>query len=105
MIRRFVREVNFMHITQNAHRLYLKEDMLGSGLISVRDIQLKCLIKLYREVIQREDNNEYKETEEMIDRIYTSQSLLNKIRIQQKYLKNDNIMETVKNREKANCDI
>ena len=68
-------------------------------------MQLKCLIKLYREVIQREDNNEYKETEEMIDRIYTSQSLLNKIKIQQKYLKNVSIMDTVKNREKANCEV
>ena len=34
IIRKYLREVNYLHITQNIHWLYLRDKYLGSGLIS-----------------------------------------------------------------------
>ena len=78
--------------------------MLGSGLMSTRDMQLKCLIKLNREISKRDENNELRQTEELITRIYLSQSLLNKIKMQQRYLKNNDVLKIIQDKDKNEVD-
>ena len=82
LIRKQLREVDYFHINQNIHRLYLDETYLGNGLISVRDMQLMTLVKLYREMKHREENDIYKRINNVINNKYKSHSILNKIYIQ-----------------------
>ena len=85
-IRKYLREVDYLHKGQNAHRIYLDETRLGSGLISVRDMQLITLVKLYREMKHREEEDIYKRVDNVINKKVFTHSLLNKIKIHQKYL-------------------
>ena len=59
MIRKYLRNMDYWHIKQNIHRLYLPEKYFGSKLINMRDLQLKTIIKLYRERKYRESNDLY----------------------------------------------
>ena len=67
LIRKHLREVDYLHINQNVHRLYLNENYLGNGLISVRDMQLVTMVKLYREIKHREENDIYKCVDNVIN--------------------------------------
>ena len=68
-------------------------------------MQLKYLIKLYVEFSKREENNELWQSKELITRIYSSQSLFNKIKIQQRYLKNNDVLKIIQDKEKNEVDI
>ena len=88
--------MDYLHINQNIHRPYLNDKYFGSSLISARDLQLKTLVKLYREIYDRSEDDIYKQTNEMINRIYTSHSILKKIELHQRYLNDDNFMNMIK---------
>ena len=66
IIRRWLKNKDYIHINQNVHRLYLKENVLGSGLISARDLQLKTLVKLYLEK-KREVDDVFRKSNEMLE--------------------------------------
>ena len=72
LIRKHLREVDYLHINQNIHRLYLGENYLGNGLISVRDMQLMTWVKLYREMKHREENDIYKRIDNVMNNKYKS---------------------------------
>ena len=57
------------------------------------------MVKLYREIKHREENDIYKCVDNVINNKYKSQSILNKIEIHQRYLKNSGLYEIIKNKE------
>ena len=97
---------------KNIHILHLNDKYFRSSLISARDFQLKTLIKLYRGIYDRSEDDIYKQTNEMINRIYTFHKILKKIELHQKYLNDDNFMNMIKkiikaiycNTEKGECE-
>ena len=95
MIRKWLRSKDHLHTNQNIHRLYLGNEMLGSGLISARDLQLKTLVRLYRESKNRKEHDTFREVNEMMEMKYESRTLMNKIKIHQKYLKENTFMENI----------
>ena len=98
-IRKYLREDDYLHINQNIHRLYLNETYLGNGLISVRDMQLMTIVKLYREIKHKEENDIYKRIDNIINNKYKSKSMLNKIYIHQKYLKCSGLYNIIQQNE------
>ena len=53
LIRKALYEINLIKKCQSSQRLYLKENYLGANLISARDMHLKTLINLYRNMKER----------------------------------------------------
>ena len=70
LIRKHLREVDYLHINQNIHRLYLHKTYLWNGLISIRDMQLMTLVKLYKEMKHREENDICKGIDNVINNKY-----------------------------------
>ena len=54
IIRKTLKEMNYRNNKQNIERLYLTEEYIGNNFMSVRDIHLICLIKIYKEIKERE---------------------------------------------------
>ena len=67
IIRRWLKNKDYIHINQNVHRLYIKENVFGSWLISARDLQLKTLVKLYLEEKEREVDEIFRRSNEMLE--------------------------------------
>ena len=63
--------------------------------MSARDIHLRCLIKLYKEIKEREKEDYLKETDEQVYKINSSYSLLNAIMKHQKYLKINGLIKKI----------
>ena len=96
IIRRWLKNKDYIHINQNVHRLYLKENVLGSGLISARDLQLNTLLKLYLEEKEREVDDIFRKLNEMLEDKKNSKALLNKIKLHQDYLNDNEFMNIIK---------
>ena len=96
IIRRWLKNKDYININQNVHRLYLKENVLGSGLISERDLQLQSLVKLYLEEKEREVDDIFRRSNEMLEEKKNSKALLNKIKIHQDYLNDNEFMDIIK---------
>ena len=84
---------------QNKERLYLPFEYMGNNLMSARDTQLLTLVSLYLEIKKRKENNILKETEEEKERIFKYKKLINKIKIHQKYLNDENLFNIKKKKK------
>ena len=95
IVRKTLKEMNYRSSKQNIERLYLSEKYLRNNLMSARDIHLRCLIKIYKEIKEREKEDYLRETDEEIYKIIYSKSLLNSIMKHQKYLKINTLMKQI----------
>ena len=87
LVNKTLKEMNYRNEKQSTERMYLSNKYLGGNLMSARDIHLRCLIKLYKEIKEREKEDYLKETDEQIYKINNSYLILNIIIKHKKYLK------------------
>ena len=81
LIRKALYEINFIKKCQSSQRLYLKENYLCANLISARDIHLKTLIILYRNMKERNKEDMIRKVTEEIEIKWKKQYIKNKIKI------------------------
>ena len=74
-------------------------------MINILEVVLSQFVKLYREIYDRSEDDIYQQTNEMINRIYTSHWILKKIELHQRYLNDNEFMNMIKNKDKSNEEI
>ena len=54
IVRKSLKEMNYRNSKQSIEKLYVSEKYLWNNLMSNIDIHLRCLIKIYKEIKERE---------------------------------------------------
>ena len=95
LVNKTLKEMNYRNEKQSTERMYLSNKYLGGNLMSARDIHLRCLIKLYKEIKEREKKDTLKEIDDELNNKWKTRSLLQAIKKHQKYLKIDKLMNMI----------